>query len=312
MTTLNEADRLKLRIAWAYYVENMTQSEIATRFGINRIRVTRTLAACREEGIVQIRINAPGSEFAALEADLERRWDLRRVIVAPRPANGSDTRLIIAAAAGSYISDQVAENQSIGIGWGRTLRLSLNYIGKRTVPGLSVVALMGGLTAASRMNTYESASHLADILDAVCYYIAAPAFTKDEASKNVLLSQDIILEVLDLAKGVDCAIVSVGSFDEDSTLVSLGLVTQSEVESLREAGSVGDLLGHFLDVDGEVINHPLNKRVVALHPSQLREVKSVILACGGPQKLPAMRAALRGRYVNTLITDEDTARALLP
>ena len=89
---------------------------------------------------------------------------------------------------------------------------------------------------------------------------------------------------------------------------------------LRALGVVGEINYHPFDRDGELIDRkelrPLTQRVLAVPPSRLRELsdqygKLVIAVAGGPDKHEAILGAMRGRFANVLVTDEETAEALL-
>jgi DNA-binding transcriptional regulator LsrR (DeoR family) len=304
-------EQIRTRIAWYYYFEGQTQAAIAQRLRMSRVRVNRILAQCREEGLVQIRINSKLTSCVALERALDKRYGLSESVVVPSPRAEADVPTVLGAAAGAYMSDILADHQSVGVGWGRTLYHSLRSVRRRPLSGLSVVSLLGGLTRASAMNTYETAARFADLFGAECYYIAAPAFTDTEASRDMLMRQEVLQEVFDKARQVDIALISVGNATTDSTIHRLGLITQQEVRELQACGSVGDLLGHYLDADGNLVDHSLNNRVMALSPLTLDGVGKVVMVSGGASKLGAVRASLNGGYIDTLITDEDTANALL-
>ena len=304
-------EQIRTRIAWYYYFEGQTQAAIAQRLRMTRVRVNRILAQCREDGLVQIRINSKLTSCVALERALERRYGLSEAVVVPSPREEADVPPVLGAAAGAYMSDILTDGQSVGVGWGRTLYHSLRSVRRRALHGLSVVSLLGGLTRASAMNTYETAARFADLFGAECYYIAAPAFTDTEASRDMLMRQEVLQEVFDKARQVDVALISVGNATTDSTIYRLGLITEQEVRELQALGSVGDLLGHYLDADGKLVDHSLNNRVMALSPLNLDSVGKVVMVSGGASKVAAVRAALRGGYIDTLITDEQTANALL-
>ncbi len=303
--------QLRTRIAWYYYIEGLTQSDIARRLGINRVRVNRLLAACRDDGLVQIRINSPLSACVALERALEHGFGLQAAIVVPAPLDAADLPTVLGAATGDYLSQRLVDRQSVGIGWGRTLRCSLHALRRRRLEGFSVVSLIGGLTRASAINTYETAALLANLLGAECYYMAAPAFASSEASRATFLEQEVLREVYNRARRVDLAVVSAGEAGEQSTSCRLGLVSPEDLASLRAAGAVGDLLGHYVDRQGRVVDHPINRRVVGLHPDDLHAIPEVVLVSGGASKLPVLRGVLTAGYCNTLITDETTAAALM-
>lgn len=302
-------DDLIVRAAWAYYVEGLTQGEVALRLGLNRVRVNRMLAQARERGLVQIRINA--SLSTALERQIEERFQLPRAIVVPTPTDPALIPEAIAVAAGGEVSRHMAAGVTIGVGWGRTLQLSLQSVERRSVPDLAVVSLLGGLTRGSVMNAYETASRLAGLHNAECFYIAGPALADTPETRDILLGQSILRDALDHARQVDVAFLSVGSLAPDSTMAQLGIISEADRRSLIDAGAVGDICAHWVDAHGRTIDHPLNRRVIALPPDELVPIKTVIVASGGLEKVPVIRGALERGIAKVLITDERTAEALL-
>ena len=256
----------RTRIAWLYYVEGLTQSEIADRVGLSRVRVNRELAICRERGIVQIRINAKLAPCVALERQLVGRFGLKDAVVVPTPEDAGQVPLVIGMAAGQYVSDRLTPRMSIGVAWGRTMLGSLKAIERRTLEGLSIVSLIGGLTRASAINTYETASRFADLFGAECYYLAAPTFTSCAESRTIFIEQAAIGDVLERARKIDMALVSVGGLGPESTIRRLVLLGDDEIASLVETGVVGDCLAHFIDAEGRLVDHPINRRVIGLAP----------------------------------------------
>jgi DNA-binding transcriptional regulator LsrR (DeoR family) len=118
-------------------------------------------------------------------------------------------------------------------------------------------------------------------------------------------------DLLERARHVDLALVSVGDVSEDATLFSEGLLPNSQLSSLIKAGAVGDVLCHFLDVEGRVIDHPVSRRVIAVGLDDLRRVPRIVIAAGGQRKVAAIGAALKAMDAKVLITDEAAARGLL-
>ncbi|MCB9942871.1 MAG: sugar-binding transcriptional regulator [Geminicoccaceae bacterium] len=308
---VDREDQQRTRIAWLYYVEGRTQGQIAEQLGLSRVRVNRELAICRELGIVQIRINSRLKNCVELERELVKHYRLANAVVVPAPSDSENFPAVIGGAAGIFISDHMSDRMSIGIGWGRTLRASLQSVERKRWQGMTVVSLMGGLTRGSAINTYETASRFADILDAECYYLAAPTFTSSPQSRATILEQGAITEVIERGRSVDMALVSVGALERQSTIRRLGLVSAEDTLSLQLSGAIGDLLGHYLDEAGELVDHPMNDRVIGLSPEDLGKVRLSILASGGVEKLPIIRAVLSRGYVNVIVTDEQTARKLL-
>ena len=308
---VDREEQLLVRAAWLSYVCDLTQAQIAKRLGLNRIRVNRMLAQAREQGIVQIRINSKVTNCVALEERLLQRYGLGEVIVVPSPPDEDLIPKTIAVAAGQALSARIQDGMSIGIGWGRTLRLSVKSVAVRPVSGLTVVSLLGSLTSGSVLNAYETASRFADLFDARCHYFAAPIFADTEETRDLFIRERILQDAFEQARKVDLAFVSVGPMGRNTTNYQLGVVREEDIGPLSKAGAVGDLCAHFIDENGELVDHPLNRRVIALPPKALRDVKTVILASGGIAKVPVLRAALRLGVVDVLVTDERAAEGIL-
>lgn len=308
---VDHAAQVRTRVAWLYYVEGLTQEQVAKKLKLTRLKVVRILAQCRDEGMVQIRINSKLVGCVALEQQLERAFNLDQAIVVPTPDDPESIDTIIGNATGDYLSANLKDGMTIGVGWGRTLQSSLRSIEMRPLVGVTIVSLLGGLTHATAVSPSEFAWRFADLLGADCYYIAAPAFTNDEATRNSLLEQNGLREVFDRAKKLDMAVVSVGDMGELATIFDYELVGRDDMMSLRESGAVGDVLCHFLAEDGSLVDHPLNRRVMACNPTNLRNIAKVVLASGGIQKVPIMRATLAITKAKVVITEEATAKAIL-
>jgi DNA-binding transcriptional regulator LsrR (DeoR family) len=272
--------------------------------------VVRDLQVCRQSGLVQIRINGRLASCVALERDLVKRHGLRQAVVVPTPHDAAHLPATLGVAVGAWLSDRIAPGQTLGIGWGRTLHWSVRALRRREIPGLTVVSLLGGIGRGSEINMYETASRVAEALGAQCYYLAAPAFASTGALRDMLLAQPDLKAVLSRARAADVAVVSVGSLGVEATNRRIGLLDDADADRLTALGAVGDLLCTYLDAQGRPVDHPLNGRAVGLPVEDLRRVPASVLASGGLEKVPIVRAALTGGYVNHLITDERTAERL--
>lgn len=304
-------EQLATRAAWLYFIGNSTQAQIAKKLGLTRLRVNRLLAYAREQGLVQIQVTGRLAGCVTLEQELVARFGLKDAIVVPSPADAREVRPILAAAAAQYLSQHLHDSMSVGVGWGRTLRLSLASMPRKSYRKLSVVSLIGGLTQSSAVNPHETASHLADIFGAQCYYFAGPAFTDTAESRDMLMNQPMLRDVFERGRSVDLAFFSVGDLAQANTMVSLNLISRDEVMSLQAAGAVGDVCSHWINVDGELVDHPLNSRAVGLPPVHLKGVRESILVSGGKAKVNVIRGALVAGYANRLVTDEVTAAQLV-
>jgi DNA-binding transcriptional regulator LsrR (DeoR family) len=304
-------EQLATRAAWLYFVAGLTQAQIGKTLGLNRTRINRLLAHARDQGLVQINITGRLASCIEAEELLKHRHGLAAATVVPTPPDESQIPQAIASAAAAVLSARLKDGMSVGVGWGRTLRLSIQSVPRRRLNRLSVVSLLGGLTRGSAMNPHETASHLAGLLGAQCFYVAAPALTDTQSTRDVLMAQPMLREIFERGVKVDLAFLSVGELSPGCTMARVGLVSRADVDGLIAAGAVGDLCAHWIGRDGRLVDHPLNSRVVALPPDKLRDIPCVVIASGGRAKAPALLGALKGGMCNVLVTDEQTARTIL-
>src|SRR5437016_543321 len=137
---------LGVRAAWLYHIEGLTQEEIARAMKISRAKVIRLLASARDSGVVRIRIDAKAGEQITLERQLVGKFGLTEVVVVPSPVDDTAVASMVGQAAGTYLTSQMRDGMSIGVGWGSTLSMSLKAIAAQPLERLSVVSLLGGMT----------------------------------------------------------------------------------------------------------------------------------------------------------------------
>ena len=310
MTIPDISEDMATRIAWLYYVEGLTQDEVANKVGMNRSRVLRILSAARQDGTVQIRVTTRLSHCVELERTLEKRWGLTQAIVLPTPQDEAKLGAIIGAEVGAYISQALSANMTIGLGWGKTLSAAVPAIVPRNPDGIRVMSLLGGLTRVSDQNPSEFAWRVAARLGAECYMMAGPVFAPDPVTRDALAAHTGMSDIFLRARSLDMAIVSVGDLRPHSVFRQYGLLTSEELTSLERAGAIGDVLCHFVDADGNIVDHPVNRRVLAVDPNDLRGTRNIILASGGWYKFGVIRAALKLLQPSVLIVDELVAERL--
>ncbi|MBC8130601.1 MAG: sugar-binding transcriptional regulator [Rhizobiaceae bacterium] len=294
-----------------YYVEEMTQNAIAETLGIGRITVVRLLADSRALHEVKISLSRSVADLPRLERGLEKAYGLKEAVVAPLSAEDADPTAAIGAATGQFISDFVKPNMRLGVGWGRTLLNTLDFVDEKPVPGLAIVSMLGGISAVRQYNPAEFAWQFSRLFQADCYLIAAPALVDSLETKRALIERCGIGPVFEMANALDAVLFSVGGISRSSTSYLFGYFSEEDRRSLIESGAAGDLLYSFYDSAGRMIDHPLNERVMGVGIDQIRGTPHRILTSGGAEKVDAMRAAILMVQPTVLITDEVTAAELL-
>lgn len=302
---------LLARISWYYFKEGQTQEAIAQRLSITRKRVNQLLGEARQSGLVQISITGNRGPCYELEASLIEYFGLKQAIVVPSPLPGIDVRDFIGAAAGQFISTQLPASGSLGISWGGTINSAAQNVRQRSGMGNHVVMLSGGLAESTSINPYDNAAMMARALDATCSYMTAPMYAQSQELRDALLSSEPVQSVISSVSKLDMALLSAIDLSEESKALEYKVIDHATWSSLRDCGAVGEICGHYLDINGKTIEHPLTSRVVRPPYDALAAIRNLVLAAGGLQKVDIIKAAIRAELCHVLITDENTANALL-
>ncbi|AWB49152.1 transcriptional regulator [Gemmobacter aquarius] len=310
---IDTEERFLAQVAWAYYVEGLTQEKVAEKLGATRLRVNKALSDAHKRGLVRITFNTAFAACAELEAALRARFSLKQAYVAPAPMEARDVQMVVGAALGNLLSEVLADPKVrlFGMSWGNTLNIATRFVAAMERPDLEVISVMGGLTTGSDLNSFEITTRLADLVGAQHSYFTAPLYAGSRESRDTIMALDVFRSVVEKLKSVDALAMAAGDISTRSLLMRDGLPSDISMEELVAAGAVGDVLGTVIDAEGQAIDHPINERVIGIGLDDLRGVPNVILAAGGANKLAVNRAVLRRGVVDTFVTDEATARALL-
>lgn len=313
LPNVDTEERLQTRIAWAYHIEGLTQNEVAQRLGITRLRVNKALSDARRRGLVRITFNTAHAACIEAETALCARYGLRQAYVAPSPADATDVQMVVGAALGNLLSEILAdpEIRLFGMSWGNTLNLATRFMAPLDRPDLEIVSVMGGLTRGSDLNSFEITTRLAALANAAHSYFPAPLFADSAESRRTIMALDVFREIVDKIRSVGALAMAAGDISPRSLLMRDGLPSDTTMQDLAGLGAVGDILGTVIDAAGRPVDHPVNERVIGIGLDDLPGIPNVILAAGGAHKIPVIRAVLGLGSIDTFVTDEDTARAVL-
>jgi DNA-binding transcriptional regulator LsrR (DeoR family) len=309
-----EQRKLLYKIALAYYEDNLTQEQIARRFGLSRIKISRLLGEARTEGIVQITLIPPKDSNTDVERTLETRFGLSEAVVITPSSYDSDTiTRELGPAAAEYLTRRIQGKEVLGLSWGTTLHAVVQALPARLWPDLRVVQIIGGLgKAQAEIHGTEIVRRVAQATGAKPAILSSPGIVKSKLVRDALLDDPQIRETLELAAKADVAIVGLGAPTSGSVVVQAGtILSKKEIKELRALGAVGDIALRFFDAHGRPVTHEINDRIIGLCLEEIKKIPCVIGVAGSLEKLDVIRGALRGKLVDVLITDDKTARCLL-
>jgi len=296
-------------IATRYYLQNESQVDIARVLRLDPSTVSRSLKRAREEGIVHVEIRPPRRHRVDLGRELAARFGLARVIVAP---GGEDDLDSLGAVAAGYIESLLRSDMRLGVSWGRTLGAVVRHLRPGTVSNLRIAQLAGGMDDPTPgIQGHELVRALADLYpDSRVHYVHAPAIVASLEVGRAFLGDRTVRSALDTGSASELALVGVGAMDVGATLVRGGHVSADDWAALMRAGAVGNVNARFFNANGTPAG-ALDKRTIALDWKALRAIPTVIAVAAGADKARAIEAALRGGFVNVLVTDETTATLVM-
>lgn len=308
-------DRLALlvRVARLAYEHGLSQGEIAELLRSSRSSVSRLLREARERGIVTVTIWDPAEQTVKLAQALKDQFALKEAIVVPTELElEKHVRPLLAQAVAAFLPTVVRDDDILGVSWGRTMGEVVKRLRPVNRQGISVVQLNGGLNRADIPgNPHYVTQQIAQVFRASAFVLPVPAVVRTRELRRELESDPGIRKVLELARNCTVALYSIGAFGPDSVLVQSGYVTPEDLDRLQARGAVGDIGGRYFDATGSVCDPELESRTIGIELAELPCKRYAIAVAGGKEKRRAILGALRGGYLNTLVTDQITAMELL-
>nr|WP_239528308.1 sugar-binding transcriptional regulator [Microbacterium esteraromaticum] len=301
-----------VRVAELSYDENKTQDEIGALLGISRWKVGRLLVQARERGIVRIEIVHPRARRLGLERELVQRYGLRDAVVVPAP-EGPDAMLErVARAAADLLSALRPVPRTLAVSWGRTLTAIADALPDGWARGVTVVQANGGVSLNRRAGGAASvAATIAQRGGGHAVLLPSPAILERVETKRAIESDRTVSAILEQAAGANTFLFTAGPADAGSAHVENGYLTTDDIAELVRRGAVGDLLGRYIDADGNIVDPQLDERTVGVDLEQLRSAPRSIFVTAGAAKHDIARTVVNSGLCSILVTDEPTARDLL-
>ncbi len=305
--------RLIAQILTLHYKEDMLQSKIATKLSLSTAKVNRLIMRGRALGMVQITIKSPFLHQFEIERELSKRWDLKNCLVVPSVTGNPEMTLNhVGDAAGRMLLETIRKGDTISISGGKALSAMIANLPVDRSFDVKVVPMTGGVQGQHFTDVNHIATELANRLGGRATLIHAPLHTETAEERNLLMSVRSVREVMDAARLAAVAVFGIGAvIGENSTYYEAHPVAKAEREKLYISGVRGEYLGYLIDQNGSLAESPLNSRLVALPPNEAAKIPVTIGIASGPEKVEPLVAALNGGYLNSLVTDEQTAEAIL-
>jgi DNA-binding transcriptional regulator LsrR (DeoR family) len=303
---------LAARAAWLYYIAGNDQGEIADKLQISRHATQRLVAMAVREKLIKFRIEHNSAKCIELAEELREKFALTFSDVAPHYPSLADTEIAIAGLAAAKIEDFLTPKSpvTISIGTGRTLRAAVDEVGRLERPHHKIVSMVGNVTRDGRASGFDVAMRLADRIGAQCYPLLTPVLANSSEERDLLRSQRAFQTVHGLVRNSKVSFLGLGEVGSQAPIYKDRFVTRGELDELNSSGTVGEMIGWAFNAQGAICPSNTNDRVASI-PLEVPPERLTIAVAGGDAKHGAIAAALRGRLINGLNTDEETARFLL-
>jgi len=300
------------RAGWLYFIAGHTQDEIAKMLQISRASAQRLVSLCLAERLITFRLEHPIAACMELAARLKDAFKLVYCEVVPSDAAAPQSVAGIAERAANMLESMLRGDQPVivALGTGRAVRAAVERVSPIDRPNHQIVSLVGNISADGSASFFDTVGRLADVTRSRHYPMPLPFLMSSEKERSHMLRLEPISKVRALAAKADLRLVGIGQMDQNAQVLVDGFVTRQELFDMMRRGAAGELTGWAFDAEGRIIDGGTNRRLTSI-PPRVPAAALTIGAAVGKAKVSAIRAALKGRLINGLITDEATAGAIL-
>jgi DNA-binding transcriptional regulator LsrR (DeoR family) len=306
---------LVAEICRMYYLDNLSQDDISSNLRISKSAVSRLLKEGREKGIVTFHIKDYEDRLSSLENKLEQYFKLKEAVVLSDEGINSEEAIKekVGRATALLLQRRVRENDTIAVSWGTTLSKVVKALHPYLQLNIDTVPLVGGIDITGRdIHSNEIARRVSEAFKGRYYILNAPIFVSNLQTKEAFEKEKSIKAVIDKAKSANIAVVGIGCPNkQSSTMIKRGYFSVKEFTELTDKGVVGDICTNFYDIQGNIIKFSLQSKMIGLGLKELKRIPIVIGSASGEDKKEAILGALRGGYVNIIVTNERVAGYLI-
>ena len=299
-------------VAWLYYVDELTQNEIADILSVSRATIVKLLRDARERGAVTIRINHDAASRTHMSRELAAKFGLAAAYVIPT-LPGAPLTARLGEAGARILAAELRDRDVVGVAWGRTVLAVADSMPRPESAGPFTVVQVCGSSwgSAVEFSPELCSSVLASRLKARLANLLAPAVVSNTALREQLMAEPPLVQQFELIRSANRVLFGVGDIGAEATVRETDLASAEEIDGYVKRGAVGVLIGRFIDGEWRPMIGDLDGRMIGITLEELKALPNRLCVAGGAIKRAALRAALRGGYVTHLVTDAESAASLL-
>jgi DNA-binding transcriptional regulator LsrR (DeoR family) len=309
-----ERIRLITTILNLYYVEKLTQTEIAERLNLSVPKVNRLLLQARELGYIEFVIRTPFQHLFELENRLKAVFGLQEAIVVPGEGNTNSSILnAVGSAAANYLLEQIRDGDIIAITPGTTVQAVIQSLDAPRQYQVEIVPILGSIQGDLESDMNYLSIIMGDRLGAKSHKLHAPAFVESREQCEILRSIEPVKKILEIGRRANIALLGIGTLDPvSSRFIQFTALSSEELRDIMNGcGGVGEIGAFVYNSDGQPCGKEFAERVIGLNLDEIRRIPLRIGVAATAEKALPIYGALRGGYLHVLITDEAAAEGVL-
>lgn len=313
MKKVVDDERLMVKICEMYYNHDVNQKMIAQELGLSRPTVSRILQNAKERGIVKIIIDPIfGNNYVDLEKKLECRYGLKEIFIVDMKQDNRDQKDELAKATANYLERLIKDDSIIGVSMGSSIGQIYRFVSKGTSKKVAFIPLIGGIGhLGMELHSNTIVEALAKAFGGTSYLLHAPARVSGVQIKEELMKEPDIKRIIKMGDGLDVAVVGIGVPNRGSAIMATGYYDDKDMEAMRKKNVVGDVCMQFFDISGSTEPFEADNCVIGIDIKKLRRVPHSIGVASGREKAEAIQGAIKGGFINVLVTDVECGKRLL-
>ncbi|MDA3811507.1 MAG: sigma factor-like helix-turn-helix DNA-binding protein [Spirochaetaceae bacterium] len=307
-----EEHQMILNVAVRYYLEDKTQSQIGKELYMSRSKVSRLLKKGRTNNIIEINIRYESEEFELLQSRIKLLFDVQHVYITKTVSDETTTLQEVCKKASKELEKRLHDDITLGISWGRHIDMLSRFLAEHDYHRIRIVELFGAMgSQINKVDTQSVSRRICDKLNASLYPLPAPIFIVDEAGRQEVMNSYAVRSTLQKIDECELILTSIGTIEGDPQQTLWHEYLKDEMkEEVRMHKGVGFILAHFFNRDGKFFKSLINDSVIGIETEKIKD-KKIFAIASGKNKTKAILGALRGGFLNTLVSDEETLRLVV-
>lgn len=302
-----------VEVAKLYYEDQLTQSEIGRRLDTSRSTVSRLLQEARDRGVVKITIEYQWARDSRLERELKSNFALKEVLVL-RSSDRTQDEVTegMGQLTANFLQSAIKPDMILGVSYGRSVAATVKHLKPTQPMEITVVQVIGALGSHNPLvEGADLARALADKYGGSYRYLYAPLVVEDLRTKDLLIQEPMVQDILSIGRQADIALFGIGALDANFSGLWNNYLTKKELSLFKRNGARGHMCAQFFDLQGGILDIPFNQRSISIGLDSLNQIPTVVTVAGGEEKATAILGALRGKFIDVLVTDDKAAQIIL-